>query len=1109
MPVVRAQDFFGEDEPAQVMPAMDFFAEDEEQPVGAPLTELSKWGQTTPIVVDEGVLTSPREKIAPAVRRGGLVFPASTALDIRVPSGVYPGFEQKELRAASPSLPSSTSYKPERYLAKFHRRVKEATGLNAPPEPGPNARALLYPITAAFEALNAPINLYKGYEPGATGEGIGDVLFGAAAATAPFGKLGATSALSKAALKGGPLALGGLKGTRLAKGAEADLRSAIRAGKFTSIPPEALKEVGATKAITQQLKGRELLTAVQDYQGALREVAEGAKTSKQVFERVGIAKAAEEGVFGILKSLGVADDETAKVFIRHFAAEKAEPLRTLTKLLETPEKKLRKLQLAPNAIVNPFLPVRGPVRTKMTQGLEYFLLPETVMSLDQSALRVYRTTLDAQRGIEQARYGFKQTIDKAFKGLSHEQEKAVGHMLNGEDAGIPITAAMRKAFVRSRAVLETLAGPKWNDLKVKGKYLQDYLPGVFDKKRGDAPIDLLRTIAESQAIKANPEKPFASLSTAEQGKLLDGAYFLLKQQPRSYWFGNISRSRLPDTELVNFRAREVLHYYIDGAVRKAYMDRAYKSAQRLYPQIADMDIRNYTMDFVHGFRGLDLGKGRRVADTLRTMQAWAKLGLPNLTAPVQNASQNANTYAKVGLPIFTQAVRLRFSDEGRKLLQKSGVFLDVAKHEMNDAVEQTLQTGSGVLLSAFNWVERDLNRSIAWLAGYVQAKNAFPKASFAALNKAGRQMVDDTQFVFSSPGRPAAFRTPTGSVLGQFKLFGENQLRFIAGLKGPEVARFAMAVALMGGMEGIPGASKLVKAAAGVAAIQYIQDQDMPEVQKRLILGGVPRAVGEWAPQISQDVGVGFLPSDMNQLGRYLMSPTGSTLYGYAQGASGIANKDIEAMNKGLSEAVRSLPGGVGAERWRQAYETWKQGGTKLSPAGVPQREMTPAEIVQMGLWGGRSLSELEQQEKRQQLVEVNQSFDNAVKYLKYELHVGGAKGDAARVAKALAQARDAGVLQGAQLGPSFFEPVLLKQFLSSPLPVQEMLLDSASFRRDMEKEVQSLEGFAKRMGKTLKEGGAILKTIPKEEPTWSYKWREQGKKGKVVNASDFFEEEE
>src|SRR3990172_1625124 len=391
---------------------------------------------------------------------------------------------------------------------------------------------------------------------------------------------------------------------------------------------------------------------------------------------------------------------------------------------------------------------------------------------------------------------------------------------------------------------------------------------------------------------------------------------MTKKTPKQYFFGNISLHRLSDAGPITHDAFTAANFYVHGAVRKYYMDRFYTTARRLYPAIDDVDIRNYTMEYVQAFRGLAEGKFRVTSDTLRTMQAWAKLGLPNLTSPLLNLSQTSiNTYAVVGAPALIKALGKRFTSEGAALLQKSGVFLDVAKHEISEPVGKAMQGGSQVLLYLFNKSEK-FNREVAWLAGYMKAQSQFPKASFNALNKAGRSLVDRTQFIFASPGRPAFYHQPLGALAGQFKLFGINRLRFIAGLKGKERARFALALALHGGMKGVPGTQAIVKTLVGMEALQWVKDQDLPDAVEKAITGGVPAAIpGGWAPGLEYDIGAGFVPSSLKEL----VPPAAGPFIAAGQFAQGMIQKDPELLERSLSEIIRSLPGGVGTERWRQA----------------------------------------------------------------------------------------------------------------------------------------------------------------------------------------------
>src|SRR3990172_7811514 len=224
---------------------------------------------------------------------GGMAFRATPAAQV----------EQEQ------AFPSEI--KPKSYARKFHELTMKRSGLT--PEAGPIRTALgaaLYPINTAFELANLPENLLRGYEPGEAGTGLGDVLAGAAAATAPFGRL--------------PVA--GMRGADLTrtlkmsgvKGVIKDISEAVKRGEGGLIDPyEALKEVGiggraASKLVTQ-IKGNDLLEAVQNYQGSLRELTKGVTTEAKVIQKAVVAEMAQDSTFSILKSLGVPDD-AAKVF---------------------------------------------------------------------------------------------------------------------------------------------------------------------------------------------------------------------------------------------------------------------------------------------------------------------------------------------------------------------------------------------------------------------------------------------------------------------------------------------------------------------------------------------------------------------------------------------------------------------------------------------------------------------------------------------------------------------------------------------------------------------------------------------------------------------------
>jgi hypothetical protein len=455
--------------------------------------------------------------------------------------------------------------------------------------------------------------------------------------------------------------------------------------------------------------------------------------------------------------------------------------------------------------------------------------------------------------------------------------------------------------------------------------------------------------------------------------------------------------------------------------------------------------------FVKGLTGGGTAKG--MAGMMKMIQADAKLGW-NFLSPLINLSQTSvNTYTKVGLRTLKEAIKLRSTPKGQRLISKSGVTSEVPKHEL--VPEELLSMPkfakmSDVLLTMFNWSERT-NREIAYLAGYIRARKAKPAANWKAFDQAGRNLVMETQFDFSVLGRPQAIRGPLGSLMGQFKLFPINQVRFIKNLKGKEWARFALSTALHGGLKGIPGTQTLMKLIIGYQVVQRVKDSELPNFVKRAVIGGPFGAVT--GVSLEEDVGLAFLPSSAKEMVPPFL------------GLATTSPEDMKKAWKGdpisreriLRELIRNMPAGVQAERFRQAYLAMKRGGMKLDAFGNIARELTPVEMLQEGMFGGKAITAIEGQEIREFMEKTSESFVIAREQLQQEVIKGMLEKDAARIQRAIDKAEADGIVS-ADLS-EIMVPALVRRYLSLPFPAKQQIMEEyPEFIETMERQLEIMD---------------------------------------------------
>jgi hypothetical protein len=736
-------------------------------------------------------------------------------------------------------------------------------------------------------------------------------------------------------------------------------------------------------------------------------------------------------------------------------------------------------------------PAASNFHRALTLQLNKISHPETVLDLEKGGSTIYESLHEAYHHTTIDVNKLENILRGATAGFNANDQALLASVLRGKiDPATTSPRVQQAAVIIRKRILDAIARlPHWEvlgepgktaSLMKQGRYLDDYLTIFFNK--AGTPRDVILEYAKGMAAKQGVA--YEALDAAGQSKLLDEAASLLDKIPQHVFFGPISKHRLtsavPDME----NAADIVSRYIRGSLKKYYLDQALRDVKAIEPTLSPA-LRLYTQGYVRAFRGVPgsaevmsdasiramldglegMRGGKIIAKVYRTLfgtttremanlakmiQADAKMGA-NLFSPIQNISQTTiNTYAKAGEMNFIRAIKLRFSPEGAKLLKRSGVFLDVAKYDvLPEELIGMKGKITGWLLYGFNKSET-FNREIAYLAGYAKAQRALPSGNWKLWDRMGRQMVDDTQFIFSVVGRPAALQGPIGSTLGQFRLFTLNQLRFIKNLSPAEKARFTLAVALHGGTQGVPGLSTLVKTAAGINLIQYIKDQQLPELAENLIIGGVPRAAGI---NLSQDVGFNFAPSSPKEL----VPPALSLPMMALQHREAFLKGDPGAKEAMLRETIRNLPAGVQTERVRQALLAASRGGVKLGREGRFERTLAPSELFLEGALGAKTTSAAKYREAEEFMAEKTEKIAIAKKQFRAEITKALADKNVNRFNSALETAAKAGVLESTDL-TTVGQPSLVRQFLSMPKQARvQILTQNPAFAKLIIKELESM----------------------------------------------------
>lgn len=339
------------------------------------------------------------------------------------------------------------------------------------------------------------------------------------------------------------------------------------------------------------------------------------------------------------------------------------------------------------------------------------------------------------------------------------------------------------------------------------------------------------------------------------------------------------------------------------------------------------------------YRALTKGgqfKTRALTGGMLSDMAHLKLGMAlNLGSAVVNLTQTMlNTYpilgerwTSVGMKRLAEALAGGENHPYRVLMRRADISPDVNFTEANPGFFQKQGRAAQISMWAFQGAEQ-MNRGTAFLGAYAraEAKGASPGQAY----REAMDVIAKTQHHYGMAAKPELLRNVLLRVPLQFKNFMFQQIGFMAGLRGSEIPRFLVAMALVGGllawpmlqvMDGIAEALTGYSLIAGIKAFaldQMDEDGMLPHEVATMIARGVPGVFVD----ISGRTGVGdkFLPTEL----RDFYGPFASTGAGAVEldkAGAGFADQ-MANLSPGLGNSLRTLEAMANGVPIERAYSS-------------------------------------------------------------------------------------------------------------------------------------------------------------------------------------------
>lgn len=381
--------------------------------------------------------------------------------------------------------------------------------------------------------------------------------------------------------------------------------------------------------------------------------------------------------------------------------------------------------------------------------------------------------------------------------------------------------------------------------------------------------------------------------------------------------------------------------------------------------------------------------GVYVANKAAHATAIAKLGFFNVASAAINLSQSILTFAKSGsIKNFAKgidyALATRFGNKAadidktatreiRMLWRALGI--DTAP-KLAEAGAYTQSSYAGKAANATMYLFQGAetwNRRIAAATAYFDALDkGLPSIGRGQNAKATVDYVKDflrnTQFDYSVADTPALWRNPFGRVWQQFGAYPIKYMEAVSGLRGMEIAKWAIPTLLFAGYKGIPGVSD-VNALLEVAGKEYgfspeaeltnaviswmgeNPDDKYVQIAGKQMLGGLGAALADI--DVGARIGADS-PFGMGDPLRKALGPVLGTAKAVGESAFGIAtgdpNADAFRMIKDISPGAGNIAFGANEAAKAIARTAGNESEWAKSPAvektrtGELAREMKPGE---------------------------------------------------------------------------------------------------------------------------------------------------------------------
>lgn len=307
-----------------------------------------------------------------------------------------------------------------------------------------------------------------------------------------------------------------------------------------------------------------------------------------------------------------------------------------------------------------------------------------------------------------------------------------------------------------------------------------------------------------------------------------------QQLPTGTRFGPLDESRKMQ-ELWGYKRdyKEVMNEYVDGAMRKIFLDQYMPFAKNLIEQEPNMALKQYAFDYVTAQRGA-LGAKRRIylnesiaqlfpnpeagykgvanaVDYATRFQYLTKIGLSWFRFPFVNATQPLlTTYPMVGGKNLILGYLEAFSNP--KIWKEAKDVGVIFEADLRKGLTEAIGAGTKLFKAEkmLSWpaqFSEQINRVVSYAAGKIQGKERGLIGE--ALTDHAINLVNRTQFLYHKEGLPLIMSaSPAGRLIFQFRTFTANYVNFLTQLvrnkQYPELARAMGSLMTLAGSSAIP-----------------------------------------------------------------------------------------------------------------------------------------------------------------------------------------------------------------------------------------------------------------------------------------------------------------